>query len=991
MSQPEPGGAPPADHITPYDRLALDEATLISLLASSTTNEGLVEYFGAELHAELARLARATTRKSAKRTAPRRRVYVLPGIMGSQLGFIRSGKRPNDIVWLDPIDIAFGKLTELTLNGASRVVPLGAMNYSYLKMTLSLRKAGFDAVLLDYDWRRDIGSLGKLLADRLAADDRDDVALIGHSMGGLVARAALTHAAGKRVSQLIMLGTPNAGSLAAVQALRGTYSVVRKIAMLDLRHDAEYLARNVFASFPGLHELLPANKSVTDLDLFDAGAWPADGPGPDAALLRSAAGLAERMASADTRFHMVIGCNRTTATGVALRDGDFEYEYSLQGDGTVPVELARLPGARHSYVECGHSDMPLADRVIAGTLDLLKTGATQRFAAAPPLKRGSLTRVRDAELRQQYQGKIDWPQMTPEQRRLFLDTLNEAPRGRTHRRPQRIAAAKPLSIRVRVGDVTNARAAATAVAVLRGVPATGSAADVDQRLGGVIDDWLQHRVVSGDAGHITPVPRSVWRLRPKVRTAYLLVGLGRFDRLSLDVIEHAAENLARFAEAPRYRSLATVAWSAAAGILPADSFAAQLRGLLRARAAGQTGLTRIDFHVLTRADAKAVHARLRDFVKSRPAGALRLQPLGSQRASAGKRSRRVPGTAHLIVAAESRRGARETWRTSLLTGGSSAAIYSQSKEFESAGLDRLDREFQSETLNPSRVKALGARLGTLTLHPALAHALLETRGQSLSVVHDAASSRVPWEALNLRGWFPALDGGLSRRYATADLVPARFDAGRRNQRELAVLLIADPTGDLPGAEAERQRIAQLLGRNKSVRLTEVAGAAATLARITAEFESGRHDVIHYAGHAAFDAQRPGDSGLMLADGELTGSHLSALARLPPLVMFNACESARLRRGARRKRGPALRAQSIAQNLGLAETLLRAGVAHYVGTHWPVDDASANAFASVFYRELMRASIGTALVKARRAVHARRSPDWADYVHYGDADFRLKEP
>ena len=990
MSHTESGSAP-ADHITPYDRLALDEATLISLLAASKPNEGLVEYFGAELHSELARLARATTRKSAKRAAPRRRVYVLPGIMGSQLGFIRGGKRPNDIVWLDPIDIAFGKLTELTLNAASRVVPLGAMNYSYLKITLSLRKAGFDAVLLDYDWRRDVGTLGKLLADRLATDGRDDVALIGHSMGGLVARAALTHAAGKRVSQLIMLGTPNAGSLAAVQALRGTYPVVRKLAMLDLRHDAEYLARHVFASFPGLHELLPANNSVSDLDLFDAGAWPADGPGPDAALLRSAGGLGERMAPADARFNMVIGCNRTTATGVALRDGDFEYEYSLQGDGTVPVELARLPGARHSYVECGHSDMPLADRVIAGTLDLLATGATQRFAAAPPLRRGSLTRVRDSELRQQYQGKIDWPQMTPEQRRLFLDTLNEAPRGRAHRHPQRATAAQPLTIRVRVGDVANARAAATAVAVLRGVPATGAAADVDQRLGGVIDDWLQHRVVSGDAGHITPIPRSLWRLRPKVRTAYLLVGLGRFDRLSLDVIEHAAENLARFAEAPQYRSLATVAWSAAAGIAPADSFAAQLRGLLRARAAGQTGLTRVDFHVLTRADAKVVHTRLRDFVKSRPAGALRLQPLGSQRASVGTRSRRAPGTAHLIVAAESRRGARETWRSSLLTGGSSAAIYSQSKEFASAGLDQLDREFQDESLSPARVKALGAKLGALTLHPALARALLETRGQSLSVVHDAASSRVPWEALNLRGWFPALDGGLSRRYATADLVPARFDAGRRQQRELAILLIANPTGDLPGAEAERQRIAHLLGRNKHLRLTEVVGEAATLARVTAEFESGRHDVIHYAGHASFDAQHSGESGLMLADGELTGSHLSALSRLPPLVMFNACESARLRRAPGRKRRAPPRAQSIAKNLGLAETLLRAGVAHYVGTHWPVDDASATAFAEVFYRELIRASIGTALVKARRAVHKRRSPDWADYVHYGDADFHLKLP
>ena len=992
MSDPEvanPGA--PADHITPYDRLALDEASLIAVLASRASNEGLVEYFGEALHAELAALARATTRKRKTRAEPQRRVYVLPGIMGSQLGFVRGGKRPDDILWLDPIDIAFGRLTELRMNETSKVVSLGAMNYSYLKLTLSLRKAGFDAVLLDYDWRLDIASLGKLLATRLAADGREEVALIGHSMGGLVARAALTHAAGRQVSQLIMLGTPNSGSLAAVQSLRGTYPVVRKIAMLDLRHDAEYLARNVFASFPGLHELLPANKSVSDLDLFDAAAWPAKGPGPDSALLRAAVGLEQRMAPADARFTMVVGCNRTTATGVALRDGDFEYEYSQQGDGTVPIELARLAGARHSYVECGHSDMPLANRVIAGTIDLLKTGATQRFAAAPPVKRGSLTRVRDTELREQYEGKIDWPHMTPEQRRLFLDTLNEAPRGRAHQRPQRKPAAHPLTIRVVVGDVANSRAAATAVAVLRGVPASGAAADIDQRLGGVIGDWLQHRVVSGDAGHVTPIPRSLLRKSRHPRTVFLLVGLGRFDRLSLDVIEHAAENLARFAQAPQYRSLATVAWGGAAGIAPADSFAAQLRGLLRARAAGQASVARIDVHVLSRAVAKAVHARLSDFVKSRPAGALRLRPLEPSRPAVSTRSPRAPGIAHLIVAAESRRGARETWRTSLLTGGSSAAIYSQSQEFAAQALDRLVREFQSETLTLARVKTMGAKLGALTLHPALARALFATRGQALSVVHDAAGGRIPWEALNLRGWFPALEGGMSRRYATADLVPARFDAARRDQRELGVLLITNPTGDLPGADAERERIARILARFKTVRLTEVGGEAATLARITAEFESGRYDVIHYAGHAAFDERHPGEGGLALADGELTGTQLSAIGRLPPLVVFNACESARLRRGTARRRAAIPRSQGIGRNLSLAETLLRAGVAHYVGTHWPVEDSSATAFASVFYAELLRGSIGRALVKARRAIHARRSADWADYIHYGDAEFRLKVP
>ena len=416
----------PSEHVTPYDRMALSEAALIALLASREPHEGLVDYFGVKLHAELVRLARATQRRRAR---PGSRVYLLPGIMGSQIGFARGGQRPNDIVWLDPIDINFGRLTELKLPGNPKIVSLGAMSYTYLKLLLSLRKAGFDAVLLDYDWRRDLATLGKLLAERIAADGHDRVALLGHSMGGLVARAALTHAAGSQVSQLVMLGTPNHGSVGAVQALRGTYSVVRKLAMLDLEHDAEFLASEVFSSFPGVHELLPSGKRAGSFDLFSQAMWPTQGPGPNAALLRAAAGLGDRLAPADARFHVVVGCNRITATRVALRDDDFEYTYSLRGDGTVPIELARLDGARHRYVDCDHSDMPLSDRVIAGTIDLLKTGRTRRFAATPRIRRNIRRRVRDAELRREYQGKVDWPQMTPEQRRLFLDTLNEPPRG----------------------------------------------------------------------------------------------------------------------------------------------------------------------------------------------------------------------------------------------------------------------------------------------------------------------------------------------------------------------------------------------------------------------------------------------------------------------------------------------------------------------------------------------------------------------------------
>ena len=66
------------------------------------------------------------------------------------------------------------------------------------------------------------------------------------------------------------------------------------------------------------------------------------------------------------------------------------------------------------------------------------------------------------------------------------------------------------------------------------------------------------------------------------------------------------------------------------------------------------------------------------------------------------------------------------------------------------------------------------------------------------------------------------------------------------------------------------------------------------------------------------------------------------------------------------------------------------MANYVGTYWPVGDKSAKDFSETFYTDLIKGkTIGCALTNGRKAISGD-SIDWADYIHYGDFNFTLKE-
>lgn len=392
---------------------AADDAVL-DALASGARRESLLEYFGAAAHAELSALA-----SKAAHTTPRgARVLILPGIMGSRLGR-GSG---TDVLWIDPTAIREAGLLSLALPHGRDLAPRGVLMFYYAKMLLTLRAHGCDAGCFAYDWRLGLEEVGASLAERIESDPRPAI-LVAHSMGGLVARLAMGLLPKRRVRRLLMLGTPNFGSFGAVQALRGTYPFVRKVARLDPRHSAEFLAEKVFCGLPGVLQLLPARRLLKNVDLYQRSGWPVGGAVPDFGLLARTQAARAGLARADARMAQILGFNRLTVTGVRRKGAGFEYRLGLGGDGSVPVALARLPGIATYFVDESHSRLAANDAAIAAVLDLIRRGRTRVLPRRWQAARTPQMLVDDAQLCAGDDCKIDWSSLDATGRAAMLAQL----------------------------------------------------------------------------------------------------------------------------------------------------------------------------------------------------------------------------------------------------------------------------------------------------------------------------------------------------------------------------------------------------------------------------------------------------------------------------------------------------------------------------------------------------------------------------------------
>ncbi|BCK75219.1 hypothetical protein AA0242T_0185 [Acetobacter aceti NRIC 0242] len=252
-----------------------------------------------------------------------------------------------------------------------------------------------------YDWRQDIRESAKTLHTRLSQPDLKGkrVAIVAHSMGGLLARYALEKIgipAGLNLRLLALLATPHLGAPVAMQNVLG----LRPEIFLSAKQCRAALAN---PAFPSAYQLLPRpgvpvllapdpDTGFNILNLFDKAVY------EKLKLVPGAVAAAEAFAGALPFIgpgfrspcpYLAIAGNaqKTVVANYDLPKGITAVDEENSGDGTVPLWSAAPPGLPVRYVAAAHLDVCFDSEAMAMLRAVLR----------PDLPGGRLFAVNSAE------------------------------------------------------------------------------------------------------------------------------------------------------------------------------------------------------------------------------------------------------------------------------------------------------------------------------------------------------------------------------------------------------------------------------------------------------------------------------------------------------------------------------------------------------------------------------------------------------------------
>jgi len=363
----------------------------------------LAERIGQEQTERLVRAARRS--RETARLGSGGRVVVVHGIMGARLDVVEPNGA-SDRVWVNVWRLFNGRIADLELVDGARPrdpakrVRVAGMLAEYLPLVLEL-DGRWKVRPFAYDWRLDIDDSAKLLAETIRLwSNGEPCHIVAHSMGGLVARrmialfpevwASMQDQENKGCGgRLIQLGTPNRGSFAIPMVFTGQESLVRKLALLDRKHDLAALLP-ILGTFPGSYQMLPAPDSGSDdrARLYRQETWGAAPVVPP--FLERAKRFHEGLAKVvdPARMVYIAGYDRNTPFRIRVKKpGHFEYQITRSGDGRVPHDLGVLNQVRTLWVDEDHGALVRNASVLAGIHDLLRSGNTVELEQARPASR----------------------------------------------------------------------------------------------------------------------------------------------------------------------------------------------------------------------------------------------------------------------------------------------------------------------------------------------------------------------------------------------------------------------------------------------------------------------------------------------------------------------------------------------------------------------------------------------------------------------------
>lgn len=1056
----------------------------------------LAVYFGEARLARLRRLALSAPRRGARRG----NVVVLHGIMGGELT-VYPPNQSSQGVWLNFLRIAIGAVGWLRMTPEPRsqfeVRATGILKKWYSEMLLGLAADQWKVQAFWFDWRLDLAASADALRQQIDGwfGPSEPVQLVGHSMGGLVARTYILRHPDRwaKGGRLVMLGTPNRGSFAIPQVITGALDTVRKLALVDVTHSrAELLG--VLNSFPGSLQMLPSPLAIKDMErMYDAKTWAQFGVTQK--LLDGARASHVRLAKIvdGARMAYIAGCNQPTKNGVAdwaRLDDPAGYTDTLEGDGTVPHALGFLEDGTTRiptyFVECEHGALPNNEDVIAGTQQLLATGSAA-LAKTPPKHRGLADVAARAQVRrdreQREEEKLrelsrrvrartrgavaaaaplsaDEVQATEMLVRTFLAEAGAAPDRVT---PGLSATPPPsskaggggangdsfraaITIRLAHGSIGETRALAPdaeaiSVGHYMGVLPQNAELALDRAISwrgphaakaeaALLITALSRRGAIGGAlgqNFLLPDPRDAQRV-------IVIAGLGQpgtFGEAELAVL---ARELVWLLGRAGKKHLCTILIGAGAGNLEVpDALRAWLRGIRRAlydaHAKQEPQLEKITFVDYSDANFIRLDQALAEAVpafKNDPEplvityAAPRKAALNTAR-QAAETAACQEGIADLKELLEhdgkstanaepvrlTIRLVRDTFEFAALTAD--ASVPQRETRIDPQLIDEANDQLPAAT-DAGAQRDEGNLLGRLLLPDDLRDTIMRPGGP-LVLALDATTARVHWEMLALEPARP--DGvfdkekflgtarGLTRQLRTnfAPLPEPPILSGR----VLRVLVVTDPAEDmpLPGAQEEGEAVAAIFEEfqretGHEVDVVRLSGPRrATRVAVLDQLINHRFDVLHYAGHCFYDKADPTRSGWIFTGGRtLSANELNRVDRIPRFVFSNACESGITPDRARER--SALLAPTF------AEAFFGRGVANFICTAWPVDDAAALEFARRLYRGILGlrgpGHPAEALHEAMSAARCELAQlglgglqTWGAYQHYGDPNFRFGTP